>query len=49
MEDIEHMGFLEFLRKYYPEDSIIDLLNLDVEGAEYGLLQIIQGKPCSAD
>lgn len=37
-----HIGLSDFLRKHNGE-QLIDLMNVDVEGGEYGLLQALHG------
>jgi hypothetical protein len=39
---IEHQSFVDFLRQYnMPAHRPVDLLLMDVEGAEYGIIEAI--------
>lgn len=42
-----HIGLIDLLRKYNG-DRLIDLMNIDVEGAEYDIFRVLHGESSCA-
>ena len=43
METREHVGFIDLLAIYNGVDKPIDMLMIDIEGAEFGILRKLAG------